>query len=167
MKKVTFIIVSFGILFGIFCVGCFSTQTYAQHAAILREEKKYHEAIVAYEKHIEERSLDQKRPADENPAFYYLLIGDIYLELQDPDKALKSYEQSLAAQISPDLVSYKLRMLAHWYEAQNQLEQAIAHLQRFRESDPVMFDFDIDRLHKKQLSNEDAERKLPESPTVK
>lgn len=142
-----------------FCAsGCLFSQTasHAQVAQSLRDQGKYDEAIVEYRLHMATREKDVHRPKDENPAFYELLIGDTYLEAGRPELAEESYLRADTAAVPKDLVNFKLRHLATWYEEKSQFEPAILLLNKFRDRDPVMFNYDIDRLHKKMLSTEDV-----------
>lgn len=135
-------------------------QSHAQRAAELRSQHQYDEAIAEYQKHMAERQKDKFRPANEIPAFYELLIGDTLLDAGRPEEAEAAYNRAMEAKVQSELVSFKLRHLSQYYESQNKLQTAIDLLKKYREHDPVMFDFDIDRLHKKLVSEEDSKAPL-------
>ena len=144
-----------GCLFGVFSLG----PSHAQRAQQLRQEGKFEEAITEYRLHMELRRKDAHRPPDENPAFYELLIGDVYLDANSPLEAEESYQRASDADVHGDLVNFKFRHLGQWYESQGNLEKAIQILKKYRDRDPLMFDYDIDRLHKAMLRREDEGQK--------
>lgn len=144
----------------LFCISCsFYSPTAAWVAEDLRKQRKYQEAIVEYQKHIDNK-LKQKDNQNSalNPYFYYLLIGDCYLELQKFDAAKKSYLTALEYEIEKELVGAKLRALAEKLEESGQLENAINLLMENRELDTLLFDIDIDKFHKKMLEGEDRKK---------
>ncbi len=154
MSCVRFVVLS-GLLLSL--SACFADfgPSHATRAIELRKEGKYDEAIEEYRIHRREREKSKYRPADENPAFYELLIGDVYLEAGKPLEAEAAYERALQEKVSDELVNYKLRGLAQWYESKNRIQEALTVLNKYREREPVLFDFDIDRLHKRALREED------------
>lgn len=129
-------------------------------AESLRKEEKYEEAIKEYETYIAERLKDKSAIEDYNPYFYYLLIGDCYQGLGQPEKALESYVTAKDKNVDGPIVGGKLRSLAAWYEERTRYEEAIALLQKYRDLDPLLFDLDIDRNHKAMIGAEDNSRKL-------
>ena len=121
----------------------FSLSPKSSHAAKaerLREEGKCDEAIVEYRIHMQNRLNEPSRPKDENPYFYCLLIGDCELQLGNVEKAKQEYVRAKEKGVHPPLVQERLRRLGHWYEAQGRFEEAIEHLEEFRELDTLMFD---------------------------
>lgn len=137
--------------------GCVSTfgPSHAQRAAQLRQQGKYEESIEQYRLHMEQRKNDPNRPQDENPSFYELLIGDVFLDAGNPKEAEESYLRASSQNVHGDLVNFKFRHLGQWYESQGNLGKAIEILKKYRDRDPLMFDYDIDRLHKAMLKQED------------
>ena len=139
------------------CASCIFTPTsHLMRAEVLRRDKKYSEAIEQYRLYIEQRLAEKHVPEEQNPFFYYLLIGDSYLGLSDPASAKESYLIARDNKAEPDLVAAKLRSLALYYEDRKQYQDAIDVLQEFRELDPLLFDLDIDRNHKKMLEPESS-----------
>jgi tetratricopeptide (TPR) repeat protein len=118
------------------------------------DEGKLDEAIASYRKHIELRLQDPKRPKSENPYFYLLFIGDLYLQSEQITLARKSYEEARAKGVDGPLVAERLRSFATYFEKKDDLERAILELKRYRELDPLMFDSEIDRLHKLFVARE-------------
>ena len=103
--------------------------------------------------------------ADQRPYFYYLLIGDSYLGLGRPDDAEKAYLTALEHETENSLVAGKLRGLANWFETRAEYETAIELLNRHHELDPLLYDIEIDQLHKKLIDAEDKKQVKP--PTKK
>ncbi len=144
----------------LFCISCsFYSPSAAWVAEDLRKQGKYQEAIVEYKKHISNKLAQKdKQHSELNPFFYYLLIGDCYLELKEFDSAKKSYLTALEHNIEKKLVGAKIRTLADKLEENGQTENAINLLTENRELDTLLFDIDIDKLHKKILEAEDQKR---------
>lgn len=149
----------------LYCAGCLSLgKSQAIIAEELRKEGKFKEAIEHYETHIENRIADSKRSAEENPHFYYLLIGDIYLEIDQFDDARGAYDTARENIILKEtnieetplalLVLDRYRTLGSYLEKQEKLQEAIDLLKEYRDLDPAKFDHDIDRIHKKMVKKE-------------
>jgi tetratricopeptide (TPR) repeat protein len=136
----------------------------AQIAQQLRDEGKLQQAIERYKLHIQRRLNDSHRPADENPYFYYALIGDIYLQMNDVEKAKEAYETARNQGVDPMLIKDKFRGVARWYEERGQYEEAIAILRLYRDLDPLMIDADIDRNHKKMVTEEQEKESQEQKP---
>lgn len=130
------------------------SRSHAAKAQELREEGKCEEAIEEYLAHIQERLAEKSRPENENPYFYYLLIGDCRLQMEQVDPAIAAFERARNEGVDRPLVSERLRRLGRWFEEQNRFEEGIEHLMKFRELDPLLFDLEIDRLHKAQVRQE-------------
>ena len=87
---------------------------------LLREEKRYQEALEAYE---------QANSLDPNFAFAYNNKGNLLLDLERPQEALAAYEQAI--RLDPNLASVyhnmgkSLRVLTRYQEALAAYEQAI------------------------------------------
>lgn len=143
-------------------------ETPAARADALKEQGKYEEAIKAYRAHLAQR-IAQRGP-EENPYFYLLLIGDCYIAMDQLQEAEESYREAHAQEVDKALVADRFRRLADWYENENELENAMALLQKYRHLDPLLFDLEIDRLHKAYVRRElQAESPLlaPASDTPK
>lgn len=139
-----------------------SPPTHAEQAEALVAEGKRAEAIEEYKKHVRQRVAFVDRPADENPYFYYILIGDLQLELGDPDLAEQAYLTALENKVHPDLVGDRIRRLSSWYADQGQFDTAIELLKTHRELDELVFDGHLDEIHKRAVAAED-EQKLDEN----
>ncbi len=92
------------------------------------------------------------------PYFFSLMIGDLYLKLDDPDQAKASYLKARDNSVDPSLVAHKIRYLGHWYEEHGKIEEAMAIYTDFNELDPLLFDMDKDRLYKFKLELRNRER---------
>ncbi|MCB0325156.1 MAG: tetratricopeptide repeat protein [Bdellovibrionales bacterium] len=141
-----------------FYADSFSFGDAKSHAALAEEltaEHQYEAAIEEYRRHLNDRLTDEHRTAEENPYFYELLIGDLYLRLERVDDAINAYESALREKVDTGLVGERLRRLGDWYEERGQYEQAIATLRKYRFLDPLTFDLEIDRLHKASLAVDD------------
>ena len=115
------------------------------------------EAIKLYRQHIQNRLADKTRKEWENPYFYNLLIGDIYLErttdnTDDVSLALKYYLEARDKNVETSLISDRLRKTAEWFEIKGDLNTAIKILEDNKEVDPLLFDVVLDRLAKKMLA---------------
>ncbi len=146
--------------------GFSAAPSHAELARYFESEGEYKRAIDEYETHIALREQDDSRPATEDPKFYYLFIGDLYLKLEKPLEAEASYLKAIQDETTKPLLAYRLRDLGAWYEARGELEKAIETLRAYRDLDSLMFDHDIDRIHKKSVLQEQEQELLGESPSV-
>ncbi|MCC6220127.1 MAG: tetratricopeptide repeat protein [Deltaproteobacteria bacterium] len=162
LKTINYIFVAFSIFFLSAChfyFGKFSWSfsypgAHRELAEKLRQEGKADEAIAHYRKHIDERLADKHRKDSENPYFYYILIGDIYLETNRPTEALAFYKQAEESQVQREFVIDRLRQVASYFENESSKEKAIELLRANRDLDPLLFDADIDRIHKEIVKSE-------------
>lgn len=129
--------------------------SYATHAEELAKKGNYKDAIKAYKAHIQSRLKDPGRAKSENPYFYYLMIGDLYLELNDFNGARDAYLTAKENGVSKSSISDRFIRMADWLVKIQQIEQAINFLRQFRELDPLLFDVHIDSLHKQMIHQED------------
>lgn len=132
--------------------------THGEAARKLREKGEFKAAIEEYQKHIQSRLKDPNRLPDENPYFYEIIIGNIYLDLRDPAAALTSYLTAKEHQVEDDLVLDGIIRVARFHEAQKEYEQAIDLLEKYREMDELIIDGDIDRIHRKYIESLDTKR---------
>ncbi len=105
---------------------------------------------------MEYRATLSEKPADENPSFYLLIIGDILLRQDKIDEAVKAYADADASKVHPGLISDRYRTAAHWYETHEQLEKAVEILKAHRELDPLLFDAMLDRVSRELTTREEA-----------
>ncbi len=119
------------------------------------KEKRYNEAIESYWQHINERLAVKSKPDWENPYIYLLDIGDIHLQQGQVNEALHFYEMAQQKGVKAAYVNDRYREVARWYESQGQLEAAIEHLKKYRESDEFLIDLMLDRLARKLVESQD------------
>ena len=137
--------------------GPFRTNPPGSHrraAEKLRTEKNYIEAIQEYEKHIAERLSDKGRPEEENPSFYYIFIGDLQLELGKPDDALEAYMKAHEDNVMVEFIIDRVRRISSHYEEKDELDKSLHILNAYRDLDPLLFDWDINRIHRKLVAKE-------------
>lgn len=139
-----------------FYFGTFSSQSnnYLEQAAELTNAQEYEKAIEAYQQHIDYRLSIKNRPEWENPNFYLLLIGDLYLKMDKVDSALKSYQEAETLQVEKTLVADRYRMISRWYEEKSDYKKAIEVLEKYRDRDPLLNDAILDRLAKELTAKE-------------
>lgn len=123
----------------------------------LSANKEYEKAIEAYKQHIQERLKIKNRPDWEDPNFYYILIGDLYLAKESVGEALEAYDRAEKSGIDRMLVSDRYRSVALWYEQRKELDKALEILNRYRDRDQLLFDATSDRIAKEIVSR-DAEK---------
>ena len=139
--------------------GCFfSSPSHLLRAEELRAAGKFEPAIKEYQAYIDQRIERKDYTDSDNPYFFYLLIGDSYLGMEDPAKAEESYLKAKENGTADNLVAGKLRGIGQFYELRGRYAEAIEFLRKHRELDPLLFDLDIDRNHKSLISAEDAKR---------
>lgn len=137
--------------------GTFSIAAAGSHrrtAEKLKMEGKLDEAIAEYEKHIAERGSASSKFPGENPSFYYIMIGDLHLRQDRPELALDAYLKAHDDGVMQEFIVDRIRQVSGYYEQREQLQAAIELLSKYRDLDPLLFDWDIDRLHKKSVSQE-------------
>ena len=129
-------------------------QSTAEKADQLAANGSWEEAIELYRTHMEERLKSKSRPDEENPYFYHLLIGDLYLDQDKDAKALENYKIAEEKEVASVLVVDRYRRMARWYSSRKEHERAITFLRSVRELDPLIFDADIDLIHKAMVADE-------------
>jgi tetratricopeptide (TPR) repeat protein len=136
-------------------VGCLFSErlSHARLAEQLRAEKKYSAAIQEYERHISVRLSAPGRDPGENPYFYKLLIGDVYLESGDFGSAETSYLEALNNGVDKEFVASKMRGISGKLSEQGKAEDAMSLLRKHRDLDPLMSDLEIDRIFKTTLTS--------------
>lgn len=120
------------------------------------EQGHYEEALVIYQEHMEDRLAQTNRPEWENPYFYLLAVGDIYLRMGQPERALASYNEAEKHGVEASLISDRYRSVAHWYIEQRQLEQALEVLRKYRDRDSLLFDSLLDKVGRALTAQESA-----------
>lgn len=129
--------------------------SHAEKAEKLRKAQKFEAALAEYRLHFENRLGDKKRPTEENPYFYYLLIGDTYLDLQRPKEAREAYVTAKEHEVDIALVIDRIRRLSDYFVDKGEFDTATQTLKEFRDIDPDIFDADIDAVHKQMIATED------------
>lgn len=128
-----------------------------KEAERLSREKKYDQAVAEYRRHIESRLKVKNRAEWENPYFYLILIGDVYLSAERVGEALESYEEAEKQGISTLLCADRYRSVARWYEERGDLDRALEVLKKYRDRDPLIFDSILDRVSREITSKEDTQ----------
>ena len=133
----------------------------ADKAKELADGGDYDGAIATYTRHIEERLENPNRDINENPFFYFLLIGDIYLAKKDYKAAESSYSLALMRSVNKELVADRIYTLSKAIINQNNLNTKDLNtawdlLGRYREIDPLMFDYYLSELHRTMIEKADS-----------
>lgn len=129
-----------------------------KEAQRLRADGKKKEAITEYEAHLRERLQSRHRLPSENPYFYKTLIGDLYLELENPEAAQRTYDEARTNNVEPELLIERYCRLAAFYTERRNFEKALALLRSYRVLDPIVFDAEIDKTHRALVKAEDESR---------
>ncbi|MCB0353025.1 MAG: tetratricopeptide repeat protein [Bdellovibrionales bacterium] len=151
------------------CVVWYSTFDYAPASRYLRQAEqaarqgKTKEAETYYLRHIQFRLDFKERPDWENPYFYHLLIGDLYLKENNIEEALSHYQKARSEGVELGLVADRFRQIASFYESEEKFDQAISFLSEHRELDPLLFDLMRDRIAREMVQIEERS-KDPETP---
>ena len=135
------------------------TPDHLKKAEALTEQREFEAAKQEYRLHMEERLTEPTRPADENPYFYLLALGDLQLKQEDPKGALKLYEEAEQKGVENTLISDRFRSVALWYEARGETESALAVLKQYRNRDDLLFDAMLDRLARELTAKEEQHKK--------
>jgi len=138
---------------------CSSTATSRElrQAEEFARKGDYLQAIESYARHVELRLDLKNRPEWENPYFYYLLIGDLYLAMDDLDNARQSYEYAESKDVHNSLIADRYRFLASWYEQRGDYRTSLEILAEYRDRDPLLFDVIKDRIARQAIYEEDRE----------
>lgn len=112
----------------------------------------YETAIKAYEKHMHLRRLSATRAEWENPSFYFLLIGDLYLRMDRDENAREAYLSALTDGVEERLVIDRLRGLADWYAQKKRYDEALEVLETHRALDPILMNVSLDRIARESLA---------------
>ena len=147
-------VLTLSILISVFISGCtlFSQPiSLAKQAQLKAEEGNFEEAIILYQKHIEERLDTKDRENWENPHFYRIIIGDLYLKQGNFDKALQSYVEGIKNGVDLPLFLDRIRSLASTLEQSGELEKALNLLSEYVKDDPTLINEALDRISKKLL----------------
>jgi hypothetical protein len=161
-------IIMTSIIFGLssctFVIGGFSSPfvftSWGEHrrkAEQLETENNLEAAIDQYLLHIEQRRGDSSRPESENPSFYYILIADLYIRLERPKEALSYILRAKEDGVMKEFVIDRMRQVSAYHENAGAFSVAIQLLTEYRSLDPLLFDWDIDRLHKKLVQSDQTQ----------
>lgn len=120
------------------------------------EEGHYDEALALYRKHMDDRLAATNRPEWENPYFYLLAIGDVYLRMGQPEQALGAYNEAESHGVETSLIADRYRSVAHWYIDRRKLDQALEVLKKYREKDTLLFDSLLDKVGRALTAQESA-----------
>lgn len=136
----------------------YSGSSYAELGDYLREKGKTECAVKAYMTHMKKRLNKENLKNSENPYFYYILIGDTYLDSDNIEMALSSYNEAKEKNVERSLLADRFKLIAKWYEKDGKYDQAFEILKSNRELDPISIDLAIDSLHKKYIGFKKEER---------
>lgn len=137
------------------CIFTSSRYQLLEDADHLTQEGEFDAAIAKYQEHIQFRLREKKRPLWENPYFYLLSIGDLELRKNDPESAIRRYEDAEQHDVEAGLVSDRFRFVASWYVERGRVTEGISLLQKYRSRDPLLFDAMLDRFSKALVAQED------------
>jgi tetratricopeptide (TPR) repeat protein len=132
-------------------------KTHGDRALQLQLEGKSESAIREYYLHINQRLHEQQTQqimSSENPYFYLILIGDIYLEINEPLKAKEIYLEAQKNNVAKEFIADRLRILARYYRKRKEYHNAMEILEQYRELDDLLFDSDRDEIAKELVANE-------------
>ncbi|MCB0320801.1 MAG: hypothetical protein KDD60_07725 [Bdellovibrionales bacterium] len=122
-----------------------------------QRKKQYSLARTSYLHHIQARLSVKDKPEWENPHFYYLLIGDLFLSEADIPEALKSYDMARKNGVDIGLVSDRYRLVANSLAKNGDFDGAIEILNTYHDYDPLLFDMMRDRLAREKVESEEAQ----------
>lgn len=128
--------------------------TKANLAELALTENQYQQAIDLYLEHIDQRRKDPGKEEWENPSFYYLLIGDIYLKEKDWNNALAYYKKADNDHVDHLLFLDRMRLLGAFLEEQKQYNEALKLLTPLAKEDPVLINEILDRVSKKSINGQ-------------
>lgn len=159
MKKLLSIVFGFFLIFLGSCgiIRFAKRPSHARLAAQYRGEKRYEEAIREYQEHIASRLGDSRREPEENPYFYLILVGDIYLEQANTARALESYLEAKSKDVEPQLIVDRIRRVGRAFHDAKKYREAIELLKKYRALDEFGFDLDIDENLKEIVKLEDQQ----------
>ena len=132
-----------------------SYSKYLREAEVYERQGDFSQAIKAYRQHIQKRLENENRAKWENPSFYLLLIGDLYLRQSQVEEALAEYEAARLEGVARSLVADRFRLVATWLAERGQTQEAIEILSVHREEDPLLFDLMRDRLAREKVAQEE------------
>lgn len=134
------------------CSIIFSSCAFKNYRQLAQEAQSSGEtelAISLYKEHIQQRLTAKDRPEWENPWFYYLVIGDIFLKNGDIDKAVIYYIEAEKKGVKTEYVTDHIIRIALHYEEKEQYSEALKHLQNYKDRDPDFFNLIMDRIARK------------------
>lgn len=150
-----------GLSFMLACSSASNNSLLSQADTAFKNEQ-YSEAEKLYREHMQVRLENESKPEDENPYFYFILIGDSQLKLGQVKEADESYKTAKEKGVFPQLVADRFRLLARFLFSQKKYDEAFLVLDTHRDLDQLAFDGLKDELHKKLISEEDnIEQKKP------
>jgi tetratricopeptide (TPR) repeat protein len=115
-------------------------------ARVHEQKQEYQKAIDIYQQIIKDKPQSY---------IHYLLIGDNYLKLNNPVSAEQNYILALENNAESKFIIDRVRLLSRYFAEQNDFEQAIEILQKYRYLNPEDIDFSIDILHKEFIEMEE------------
>jgi tetratricopeptide (TPR) repeat protein len=132
-----------------------------KQAEELTRQKEFKKAIEQYLAHVQKRLELETRPEWENPYFYYILIADLHLKLDQVPEALESLETAEKEGVEKGLLSDRFRYIANWLTEKKRHKEALEVLEKYRDRDPLLFDLSLDRIAR-ELTKIEEEKTEPE-----
>ena len=96
-------------------------------------------AVNALEEYVKQRDKEQLLPG-ENPSFYFITMGDLYLDSRDPIQAELKYEEAERRAVDKSLVADRYIRLAEFLRIEGKTGQAMEVLNRHAALNPLVFD---------------------------
>jgi tetratricopeptide (TPR) repeat protein len=168
-QKANYLVSLLLVAVAIFPTGCNliqEHQTFAQKAEAAAKTGDLDGAINNYYLHIQSRLKEKDRPEWENPYFYFLLIGDLYVQKNDPISALAKYDAASEKNVDPRLVGDRVCLLSRRLEAQGKFSTAYKILVKRHQLNPELFDIALNRVARALAEEEDKVHSQIELKTV-
>lgn len=131
--------------------------TVLESADQARKDGRFQEAIQLYKQHLQTRLNTSWKIKNENPYFWLLTVGDVYLQAGDPVKAQLAYDQARTQNVDLPLLVDRYLSLATWYKEHGNTKEAIAILTEYRSLDTLLFNGELDTISKELVDKEDSE----------
>lgn len=131
--------------------------TVLESADAARKDGRFEEAISLYKQHMQQRLETSWKIKNENPYFWLLTVGDVYLEAGDPVKARQAYDLARENNVEVPLLVDRYLTLATWYKDHGDSKEAIAILTEYRSLDTLLFNGELDAISKELVAQEDGE----------
>jgi tetratricopeptide (TPR) repeat protein len=136
------------------CVATSSLKDVQNKVSELEEQKQFEEARAVYKKHQVYRLSRRERAEWENPYFYSLLIGDLYLKEGKATDSLTMYEEALRHKVEAHLIDDRILKLGVWYMEKGLYGEAISLLSKYQKRNPLLYESALDKASKELTKRE-------------